>query len=472
VSEPNSASAPSTAPALRAGAIARFHLPLALNAWLVTLAGPVINAALGRAAEPRLHLAAFWLAFTVLLVSQSACLVMQQVTAASLRRHEPFRAVALGALLLGLASAALVAGVAFTPLGGFVFRVLIPTPERTAALARAALAPMAAIPLLIAVRGLAGGVALTNRRTELLAVATVVRVLMLAAAGAVVVGTHVGASAVAVAWALVLATVSETLFLAAATLVFRDPGPAVRPPREAAPAFALAPVLRLALPLAAASLVWTSARPLVSAILGRLANPELALAGFGVVLPILLVSCAPLWVFLDVALVLPQARGDVRTLVRFAAATSLGFSLAIALVALTPLRDPVLRMAFALPPELQRLALPALALLVLEPCILSARAIAQALLVRAGRGGLLLALSPAKLACMLAAGLLVARFDPHANGAVLALALFVGGDLVDALLYWTAVVRTSTGAGDRRELGTPAADAIDAIADDIHQEAA
>jgi Na+-driven multidrug efflux pump len=469
VSLSTTAIAPASTPPLRARAIARFLLPLALNGWLVTLAGPVLNAALGRAAEPRLHLAAFWLAFTVLLVIQSACLVLQQVTAASLRRREPLAAVAVGAALLGLGSALLVLAVAVTPLGDVVFRVLIPTPAATATLARAVLAPMAIIPLLIAVRGLAGGVALTGRRTELLAIATIVRVLMLAAAGAVVVGLHVGASAVAVAWALVLGTASETMFLAAAVAIFRDPAPAAVAARRPARPFALAPVFRLALPLAVATLVWTCGRPLVGAILGRLADPELALAGFGVVLPVLLVTCAPLWAFLDVALVLPQVRGDLRTLVRFALLASVAFSLAIAAVTLTPLRGPVLRLAFALPPELERVALPALALLALEPVILSTRAIAQALLIRAGRGGLLLALSPVKLACMLAAGLLVARLDPHVNGAALALALFIGGDAVDAALYTAAVHWTTTGRADRRDLGAPV---TDAIAPDLHQEAA
>ena len=459
------ASTPAVPPALNARIIARFHLPLVLNAWLVTLVGPVLNAALGRSVEPRMQLAAFWLAFTVLLVSQSACLVLQQVTAAALKRREPLGAVALGAVLLGAASAALVLAVARTPLGDFVFRVAIPTPPRTAALARAVLAPMAIVPLLVALRGLAGGVAVTERRTPLIAAATLVRVLLLGAVATGVAVFHAGAGAVEAAWALVLATAAETVFVAAATLVYRTPSRAG--PRSPAGAASLARIFRLALPLAAASLVWTAARPLVSAILGRLANPELAQAGFGVVLPILLVSCAPLWAFLDVTVVLPHGDADVRRILQFAAATSLAFALAIAAVTLTPLRGPALRLAFALPPELERAVLPALGLLALEPCILSARAITQGLLVRAGRGGVLLALSPVKLALMLAAGLSIARIAPHANGAGLALGLFIGGDVVDAVLYTVAVRRTGVPAiagGASAPAREPAAG--------IHQEAA
>ena len=72
--------------------------------------------------------------------------------------------------------------------------------------------------------------------------------------------------------------------------------------------------------------------------------------------------------------------------------------------------------------------------------------IAQGLLVRSGHGGVLLALSPIKLAVMLCAGLLVARLAPHANGAMLAIGLFIGGDVVDALLFGAVAARLSLAA--------------------------
>ena len=425
-------------------AIAAFLGPLVLNAWLVTLVGPLLDAALGRAAEPRVHLAAFWLAFGVLLVCQSPCLVLQQVTAAARRRGEPLSAIALGALLLGAAATVLVLAVARTPLGDAVFRDVIPTPAHTAALARATLVPMALLPLLVSLRGLAGGVAVTARRTGLLASATLLRVLVLGGVATAIVVLHAGGSAVSAAWMLVATTAAESVFVTLAA------GLRPRAPDAAAPArvraAGIAPIVRLALPLAAASLAWTAARPLVGAVLGRLADPVLAQAAFGVVLPILFVSCGPLWAFLDVVLVLPHGPGDVRRVVRVAALASAGFAAAIVAMTWTPLGGLVLHRAFALPRDLEHVVRPALALLVLEPALLSARAIGQGLLLRAGRGGLLLALAPLKLAAMLGAGLLVAARAPHANGAVLALALFLGGDLVDAVLFAVAVRRTGAAA--------------------------
>lgn len=421
--------------------IGRFALPLMLNAWLMTLSGPVLNVALGRATEPRLHLAAFWIAFTILLVCQSACLVIQQVAAASLQRRVPFAAVALCGGILALGASGLLLGISHTVMGDFVFRHVIPTPERTAVLARAVLARMSVIPLLVALRGVASGVAVLQGRTEVLALATLVRVLVLAVVTAAVIGLGAGVGAIPAAGALVIATAAEALVVSVMALA--QPrhratmgGPAVN-------GHDLGAVMRLALPLAASSLVWTSVRPLVGAVLGRLSDPDLAQASFGVVLPILMLTCAPLWVFLDVALVLPRTVADMKVVVRFAAAISLAFAAGIAVFSCTPLHRTLLQSGAGMPADLVRAVAPALALIALEPMVLSARAIAQGLLVRSSRGGVVLALSPVKLVFVLGAGLLATRFAPHANGAVLATGLFIGGDVVDALLFGLAALRIS-----------------------------
>jgi hypothetical protein len=432
--------------------IGRFSLPLMLNAWLMTLAGPVLNVALGRAAEPRLHLAAFWIAFTILLVCQSACLVIQQVTASALQRRVPFAAVALSGGILALGASTLLLAIGHTGLGGFVFHHVIPTPDRTALLARAVLGRLSVIPLLIALRGLASGVAVVQGRTEVLALATMVRVAVLAAVTTAVIGLGAGVGAMPAAGALVVATAAEAIFVSSMTLA--QPRNRTATGRAAVSGREIGSVLRLAVPLAAASLVWTSARPLVGAVLGRLADPGLAQASFGVVFPILMVTCAPLWVFLDVALVLPRTPADLGKVVRFASLTSLAFAAGIAVLAFTPLRLVLLQLGAGMPRDLERAVAPALALIALEPMVLSARAIAQGLLVRSGRGGVVLALSPVKLAVMLGAGLMVTRLAPHANGAVLAAGLFIGGDAVDALLFGMVAVRIAGAAFENEGPGS------------------
>jgi hypothetical protein len=81
---------------------------------------------------------------------------------------------------------------------------------------------------------------------------------------------------------------------------------------------------------------------------------------------------------------------------------------------------------------------PALIFIALEPWLISARAIAQALLMRARRGRSLLLLSPVKILVMIAIGSAVVTLAPGANGAMLAVGLVLGADLTDAVLYGLA----------------------------------
>ncbi len=489
LAQPDSVSA--TPSPLTVRAIARFHLPLVANAWLVTAAGPLLDAALGRAADPHRQLAAFWLAFGVLMFAESACLVLPQVTAATLARGRTLAPVALAAGALAALASVLVLAIARTPLGTPVFATLLAAPGPAAALARDALAPMALVPPLVALRGVAAGASVRARRTGALALATLVRVLALATLVVAVVASHLRVDAIVAAWAMVFATAAEAAVVTLAAIASRDradaaratephagghadaageeargadaPADAARAPARATPgplASALGALARLALPLAAASLVWNATRPLVGALAGRLAEPELAQAAFGVVLPLLMTSCAPLWALLDAAIVLPGSDADVRRLARYGAGAALAFAAAIALVAATPLSALVLERGLALSPSLAHVVAPALVLLALEPFALAARALAQGLLVRAGLAGVVLAIAPARLALTLVAGLAIARLAPHANPAVFTLALFVGGDALEALLYGVAVRRTHAHHVEHHAPGVPAASTV------------
>ncbi len=440
---PSFVSASTAAPALTcvrplsARGILPFYTPLGLNAVLMTLAGPVLNVALGHAHDPTLHLAAFWIAFTIVLFAQSACQALQQVTVALLGGRDSPATLAASALVAGLGAAVVVLIVARTPFGDVLFHRLIPTSAPVAQLAREVLARLAPIPVLVALRGVACGVAVVARRTTLLATATMVRIIALSAAVAVLGRT--GPGALVAATAVLVGVVLETAFTMAATFPFwrhRLWGPPANAPR-----IAYRDVARMGVPLALAALLWTLTRPLANAILGGLPDPNLAQASFGVLQSIVWITCAPLWAFLEVTLVLPERHADLQGTLRLAAGTSLAFAAAIALLTLTPLRHLVLQLGFDLSPELERAVAPALALVVLGPFLLSARAIAQALLMRARRTGSLLVLAPVKILLMIAFGTAIVAARPDVNGATLAIGLVLGCDLTDAVLYGLAARR-------------------------------
>src|SRR5262249_55946135 len=91
-------------------------------------------------------------------------------------------------------------------------------------------------------------------------------------------------------------------------------------------------------PPAGSLMVWTFLRPVIHSVRGRLSDPELAQASFGVIQPIVLVACSPLWALQDVSLVLARRRSDLGSLIRFAAVTAAVFTAIVALLTLTPLR--------------------------------------------------------------------------------------------------------------------------------------
>ncbi len=190
-------------------------------------------------------------------------------------------------------------------------------------------------------------------------------------------------------------------------------------------------------PLAVAALAWTLTRPLVHAVLGRLADPDPAQAAFGVALPLLLVTCSPLWALQEAALVLPSNRRDWSALTRFARHASLAASAALALLAWTPAGFALVRACFALPPGLADALRPALALLVPAPLLLAWRAVSLGALLRTGRTRVLLAAAPLRLVLLSAAGFAIVSRAPAASGAVVGLGLMLLGELADAVLAGT-----------------------------------
>ena len=84
--------------------ILRFYTPLVLTSQLMTLSGPVVNVAIGRAIDPKLDFAAFWIAFTIVLFIESGSLATQQATLAISEGSESLRRLAKSAFAVGVSA--------------------------------------------------------------------------------------------------------------------------------------------------------------------------------------------------------------------------------------------------------------------------------------------------------------------------------------------------------------------------------
>jgi Na+-driven multidrug efflux pump len=194
-------------------------------------------------------------------------------------------------------------------------------------------------------------------------------------------------------------------------------------------------IVRVATPMFVSAMVWTIMRPLTNSILGRLPDPELAQGAFGFVLPLVFVTCSPLWAIQNVAIVLPETRKDLLAAIRFAVYTATFFSVAIMILTWTPLRSILLRQIFDLTPEMMETVRPAIFLIAFEPFLLGSRTFTQGLLMKAKRTGSMLVFSPIKVIVFLAVGIIVTTRYPGTNGAVLGTALLLFGDLFDGCVY-------------------------------------
>ncbi|MBN1827129.1 MAG: hypothetical protein JW958_12805 [Candidatus Eisenbacteria bacterium] len=420
---------------LRFREIFRFYLPLMLTSQMMTLSGPLINMGVGRSADPKPEFAGFWLGFTVTMFIESPTLIMQPVSAALIGGKRSLRRLVLVSALLGLAAAAVILLVALTPAGGFLFSRVIPTTERAAVVARRVMIVLSPVPIWIAFRAVANALALREKRTGLIAMATGCRLLVIAILIALAAGGSLGVpGAESGALALTAGIAVETLFIAAATRRFWR-GDRAGAPAGDDPDLPYREIVAVAFPLAVSAWVWSTIRPLINAILGLLPDPELAQAGFGVVTPLLLLTSSALWALQNVTLILPECREDLRKVLHFAAAATFFFIALITLFLFTPIRDLLLDRFFNLSIEMRAVVAPALFLILLEPLFLTARASAQGLLVRARRTGVFSVISLGKILVLGLTGYLAVRTDPSLNGAFLATALFVGGELFDGVFY-------------------------------------
>jgi hypothetical protein len=430
--QPNTGGEPRNRP-VSVPEVLRFYLPLVLTSQMMTLSGPIINAGIGRTGEATLNFAAYWIGFAVLLFLESPCLIVQGVAATLVDGYTSIKRLAITSIVMGATATILILAAALTPFGELILGTLIPTTPRVAALAREILLIFSPIPLLVSIRGVANGLAIREKRTVLVARATFVRLLVLSSVigGAVLLQT--GSGALTGATGLVSGISVETILIVSQVLPLvrlrrrpESPGGSDPTYRE---------ILSVAGPMAASAVVWTITRPLINAILGLLPDPELAQAGFGVIVPLVLVTCSPLWAIQNVSLVLAETRADLRSLIRFTALTAALFSVMILILAVTPLRDLILRGAFRLSPELEHAVVPAFYLVIAEPLLLALRTFTQGLLMKAKRTQVMMIFSPVRIALVAAVGFAAVRIDPALNGVFLGAALFIGAELCDAWVY-------------------------------------
>jgi hypothetical protein len=416
--------------------IGTLFLPLAITSTMMSVSVPVINAGLARHPDAQANLAAFGLAFSLSIFLESPVFALQQSVVAWYRGRGSIREYILFAAGVGCLMFAIMAAVAFSPVGPFLLRTLMGAPEALVGRALHALMVATAFPILVAVRLGFQGVLIARRNSAPIAFGTFMRLLLLSV---LIVGVcpriPVEAPAAAMA-ALAAAVLIETVYVAYAVSRTPERTAASTPAQERGSRHG-GRVLFL-LPLAGTMALGALTNPLINSIISRTPDPEAALAVYSVVASLVWFLASPTLRFSAVTIALGDTAAHLRTLRRFLWRVVGGVSLLVLLIYLTPGLDLILERGIGLSPELAARARFPLVLLSLQPLVAAFIAYHQGVLTRGDRTkwvGLGGVSRMAAIALVGMAGLLL-----HADGGLLG-GILLGSAFTAEMLTLLAVRR-------------------------------
>jgi len=208
----DASTAPNAPPDLSYGNLLRFHTPLAASTLLFLLTQPLVSAALARLPNPETVLAAWPVAAGVLFITRAPALALPEVIIALLDQPGARAALRLFCLRVGLGCAAVLAALAFTPLGRVYFETLIGVTPALADLAMLGLQLGVLLPIVMSWQSWFRGVLTSSRATPAITLAMMVNLVTMAAALAVGLVLRPPGVALAAA-ALALSTLAETFTL-------------------------------------------------------------------------------------------------------------------------------------------------------------------------------------------------------------------------------------------------------------------
>ena len=387
-----------------------FFLPLIFMAEMMMISHSVIHAFLARMENPQQTLAAYSVAFYFHSTLGSPVWTGLMVAISFIKDKRSIARLFWfnGQIALVLFWVWIVAGA--TPIGTYFFQHAFGlSAELALEVQQATLVLFMVVPLVV-VRSLAYALIMVNRRTILVTYGTAVRLLSLA--GFLVVlpwflhGAMVGAAA------LVSCIGVEALYAYLMARPFYDALPDV----EGEPA-SYGEIWRFSWPIMLVQTAESGVGITINFFLGRLAQPELALASFGVMDGIMRVLLSPLRSLTQTAQTLTRSRADLLVMLRFLVHMTLFFGGAMLLFYVPLVRVLGLRGVMGLPEHIAAYVTPALFLAFLLATTQGSSAMFRGLLIGVRRTGAIAASAGARLGAVVAVGSITFLL-PGANGAV------------------------------------------------------
>jgi Na+-driven multidrug efflux pump len=333
----------------------------------------------------------------------------------------------------------LIESVALTPLGDWLFGEMMGASEGVVRLAKAASGVMGLWIFPNQIRNLAMGLCMLRRRTVLISHATFLR--LGSQALLLLVFPFWMEGAVAGAASLVGCMSVEALYLYVVSRPFYK-----ELPRRRGEQASYREMWIFSWPLMITQITENGVMFVINFFLGRLANPDLALAAFGVVNALKSLVASPLRNMAQTAQALVHSRADMEVMLRFAHRITAAYVVLVAVLFYTPMREVILSGVMGLTPRLSSYATPGVQMMLIVVVFWGYASLLRGLLAAMRRTGSIAASAAIRLLVVTAVGS-VTLLAPELNGAAVGVAAIGAAFVVETLILGWQVARFNRSHG-------------------------
>ena len=337
-----------------------FFVPLIFMAELMMITHTIIHAALARQPFPTMALAAFSIAFAItIIIGSISRTIIQVVITFGLDKRSIRRLWIIGAYITSFSFAATML-IALTPLGDFIYGDIFGASDRVVREAKKVTFVLSLISPCQLIRDVPTGLLMKARKTIFVTIGTVVRIGSLG--GFLLIFSYVLEGALVGAVGLLGCIGMEGLFaFACAIPIYR------KTPESMVELASYREIMRFSWPIMINRVLENANILLINVFIGRLADPDLALAGFGVARGLLQLIMSPFRNLSLVSQALVNTREDLRVMVKFTWLTIVVCAVLLLVLFYTPLRSILLGRVMGLSGELIQYITPAVLLFLPAP---------------------------------------------------------------------------------------------------------
>ena len=414
-----------------------FFMPLILTTELHQVSHAMVHAFLARMGDPTTTLAAFSIAFAFNTTFSGIISVSTQAGMSYISDKRSLWRIARFYFLVSLAPFVLIESIALTSLGDWLFGTMMGASPEVTRLAKAAAAVMGLWIFPNQIRNLATALCMMHRRTMLISHATMLR--LVSQALLLLVFSFWMEGAVAGAASLVGCMTVEALYILWVSRPFYAELSA-----KGGEQTSYRHMWGFSWPLMITQITENGVTFVINFFLGRLANPDLALAAFGVVTALKSLVASPLRNMVQTAQALVHNREDMRVMLRFAHRLTLVYAILVGCLFYTPLRDVILNGIMGLPAKLSIYATPGVQMILLVVIVWGYSSLFRGLLSAMRKTQIIAASALIRLLVVIAVGS-VTLVAPNLNGAAIGVAAVGCAFLAEALILgWTVRLYSRT----------------------------